>query len=125
MKKLISTFIFSLLFLASNSLFAQDPIVVNKTDNEIYVQMSMDQDYLAFGYAKADKNSQKLICFSSWTKEVDGNPHKCPLGAFYTSDDFEIKYLGTEGDYIKASADPDGSGNRTFYLEKSAVVFED
>lgn len=124
MKSILSLLILSLAFLFSNQVLAQDPIVVNKTDKTIYVQMSMDKDFTSFGYEKADKSSAKLICFSSMTADVDGNPHKCKMGAYYTSDDFTINYLGMEGNFVKAEAKANGVGS-VFYLEKSAVAFED
>lgn len=111
------------LFFASIAL-AQDPIVVNKSDKTVYVQMSMDQDYTVFGYANTKKDAGKVICFSSFTKEVDGNPNKCRLGAYYTSDDIQMNYLGVEGDFIKVAATT-SKGKGEFYLKKSEVVFED
>ncbi|MCB0479136.1 MAG: hypothetical protein KDC84_13290 [Crocinitomicaceae bacterium] len=125
MKTLFATSITAFLLFFSSSIFAQDPIQVNAGKKAVFVYETMDQDFTTFGYAKADKSSAKMICFSNMTADVDENPHKCSMGAYYTSDDFDIHYLGTEGSFIKCSADPDGSGDRVFYIEKSAVVFED
>ena len=124
MKFLFKPCFLLLIFFTANLAKAQDPIVINKTDSEIYVQFSTSQDFTTFGYAKADKTSTKIICFSSMTADVDGNPHKCKLGAHYTSDEFTISYLGTEGDWVKAEAKVNGEG-MVFYFEKSALVFED
>ena len=85
--------------------------------------MTIDRDFTTFGYSKADKSSSKIICFSNLTSEVDGNHHKCPLGSHYTSDEFTISYLGTEGNSIKAEAKVNGEG-AIFYLEKKEVAKE-
>ncbi len=123
MKQIITSVFFIGFFFAANQVFAQDPIMLNKTDKEIYVQMSMDQDFTTYGYEKADKSSTIIICFSSMTANVEGNPKKCKLGSHYTSEEFSISYLGTEGNWIKAEAKVNGEAS-VFYLEKSAVVEE-
>ena len=124
MKFLFKLCFLLLIFFTANLAKAQDPIVVNKTDKEIYVQFTMDQDFTTFGYEKKDKSSMKVICFSNMTADVDGNPHKCKLGAHYNSEEFTMSYLGTEGDWVKAEAKVNGEG-MVFYFEKSALVFED
>lgn len=113
-----------LIFLSANLAKAKDPMIVNKTDSKIYVQFTSSQDFTTFGYERADKSSTKVICISSMTAYVDGNAHNCKFGAHFTSEEFNMSYLETECEWIKAEAKVNGKG-MVFYFEKRAVVFED
>lgn len=81
--------------------------------------MGDDDTPLTYGYETASTNSQKMICFSSFTADVENNPHKCSLGAYYTTDEIEITYLGTEGSFVKLQLK-----STVFYVEIKNVKFE-
>lgn len=78
MKTLILLFC---LFFSEIILHAQ-AFVYKKTKN-FFVVGNIRNDYRVFGYSSPDATSKKLILFSIFTKEVEGNPYKCPLGSYY------------------------------------------
>jgi hypothetical protein len=83
-----------------------------------------DETPLIFGYKLPDVNSEKMICFSSATDDVEDNPHKCTLGAHYESFDLNIEYVGLEGYFVKLLFKEDGKIDVPFYIQKENVVVE-
>jgi hypothetical protein len=82
------------------------PAVIYKNDNLLYVYDDMHQDIRLFGYAKPDTMSQKMILYSIFTSDVEGNPFNCPFGAYYQTNGLrngEIRVLSTKAPmFIKA-----------------------
>lgn len=103
---------------------AQDPIVVNTAKKTFFVQETEDQDFTVYGYEKMDTESTKLICFSNLTADVEENPNDLELGAYYTSDDLKINYLGTEGDFIKLMLMDEDDTEHIFFIEKKSVAMQ-
>ncbi|AHF16345.1 hypothetical protein NIASO_16665 [Niabella soli DSM 19437] len=96
-------------------------------DSTITLHSNIRQDHRIFGYARPDTNAERLLLFSVFTNDVQGNPFKCRLGSYYETSElkgFHLKYLGTEDSFIKAMA-IDSSNNRTpVYFEKKWIDVE-
>ncbi len=125
MKKILAVTVIIVASIFTNQCFAQNLPVVNKAKKSFNVYMVSDDDTpLIYGYETADISSKKMICFSSFTVDVENNPHKCVLGAYYTTDDISIDYLVTEGDFVKLAFKEAGKSDVIFYIEKKFVKFE-
>lgn len=101
--------------------------VISKSDSSIFIGQDTYMDHRIFGYERPDINSKKLILFSSFTNDVEGNPFQCPLGAFYSSDlmdELIFKYLATEGQFVKAKLIHNGA-ETIVYIERNWVVFSE
>jgi hypothetical protein len=82
-----------------------------------------DDTPLIYGYESADVKSKPTICFSSFTVDVDGNPHKCLHGAYYETGDLDISFVGFSGDFVQLKMTTK-TGDVTFYMEKKNIRFE-
>lgn len=125
MKKII----FSLAILSglvlTNDCFAQNLPVIDMAKKTFNIYMDNSDDTpLIYGYETDDLTSKKLICFSTMTADVDGNPHKCKLGAYYTTDDISITYIENAGNFVKLKFVADGNEETIFYVEKKMVKFQ-
>lgn len=101
--------------------------IISNLDSSIFIGQDKYMDHRIFGYERPDINSKKLILFSSFTKDVEGNPFRCPLGAFYSSDlmdDLTFKYLATEGQFVKAKLIHKGA-ETIVYIERNWVTFSE
>lgn len=99
---------------------------VSEIDSLIGLTAYMKQDHRFYGYKSANKEATKLILFSIFTNDVDGNPFQMPLGSYYDTnelDDFSLKYLGEEGDFVKAEVV--GKNSFVFFDKKWIVVTRD
>lgn len=104
---------------------AQNLPVINKAKKTFSVYMADDDDTpLIYGYETADVTSKKMICFSSFTVDVDGNPHKCALGAYYTTDAIDIEYVATVGSFVQLKMITTGKADAIFYIETKMVKFQ-
>ncbi len=120
MKKLMFTVALILGLGFVNDAVAQNLPVVNRTKKTFSVYMADDDDTpLIYGYETASTSSKKMICFSSFTVDVDGNPHKCALGAYYTTDAIDVEYIGIEGSFVKLQL-----AGTVFYIETKMVKFQ-
>lgn len=101
---------------------------VSKSDSSIWLTANMKLDHRIFGYEKPDTSSRKMILISIFTNDVEGNPFKCPFGSYYqTSDmtDMEIKYVSTEGKFIKVNVFRNAVLQGTVYIDKKWIEFEE
>lgn len=100
---------------------------VSQRDSSIILTANMKLDHKIFGYDKSDRNSQKIILISIFTNDVEGNPFKCPSGAYYQTSDMtnmELKYVSTEMQYIKANVIKTDNIQRTVYFDKKWIKFD-
>lgn len=100
---------------------------VSLQDSSIYLQANMRLDHRFFGYAKPDLNSEKLLLFSIFTNDVEGNPFRCKLGAYYQTmsmDDIELKYVSSKGSFVEFIAIDKSGITTTVYFQKAWIVFE-
>lgn len=81
--------------------YSQNLAVIDKTDNSFYVHQDKFEDHLIFGYEEPSTESKKLIVFSSFTTDVEGNPHNCSLGSYYDTSECNIKFVSREDELSK------------------------
>tara|TARA_B110000285_G_C14775841_1_gene446186 strand:+ start:202 stop:579 length:378 start_codon:yes stop_codon:yes gene_type:complete len=125
MKKLMT--IFGVILFASSTNFcnSQNLPSINMADKSFSLYMNKyDDTPLIYGFTSPNLKSEKLICFSSFTSDVEKNPHKCVLGAYYETDDLSIEYITIEGNFVKLKFKTDGKQDRLFYIEKKSIKFE-
>lgn len=123
MKKIIIAVTFMFVLGFANQVMAQNFPQINAAKGTFDLYMGDDDTPLIYGYESADATSKKLICFSSMTADVEGNPHKCSLGAYYTTDEIEVQYIATEGSFVKLKFISQSKSSTIFYIEKKFVKF--
>ena len=125
MKKLMTIYGAILFALLTNFCYSQNLPSINKADKSFSLYMDKyDDTPLIYGYKLPDLKSEKLICFSSFTSDVDNNPHKCVLGAYYKTGDLSIEYITIEGSFVKLKFKVEGKQDTLFYIEKKNIKFE-
>ncbi len=125
MKKLMTISGVILFVLLTNFCYSQNLPSINRADKSfsLYIDES-DETPLIYGYKIPDLNSEKMICFSSFTSDVENNPHKCVLGAYYETGDLSIEYITIEGNFVKLKFKEEGKQDILFFVEKRCVKFE-
>jgi len=104
---------------------AQNLPSIDKETGFFYLGMNkFESTPLIFGYSSPDKKSKKLICFSSFTKDVENNPYKCALGAYYESDSLSIQFLSFSGNFALMELQHEGSKSDYFFVEKKNIRFD-
>lgn len=107
---------------------AMQRAVVSKADSVFHVYNNIRADYRIIGYESPDTNSKKMVLFSVFTSDVEGNPFHCPYGSYYDSGspiELVIKYTGEQGSFIVASISGGSKKPATIYFEKKWVEFEE
>jgi len=103
-------------------------IPLKRNDSSLYLIAEMKSDHRIFGYARPDKNSQKLILFSIFTDEVEGNPFKCRYGSYYdiskNNQNFSLKYNGQKDDFIATIIADSLNNKRDVYFEKKWIEID-
>jgi hypothetical protein len=82
---------------------------------------TFDDTPLILGFMLPDVKSKKMICFSSYTKDVETNPYKCELGAYYDTGDLNIQLVEIEGSFVKLRFIMEGQEDKFFYIEKKNI----
>ena len=98
-----------------------------KNDSSIFLKANMQRDHRFFGYERPDIKSQRLLLLSVYTTDVSNNPFKCILGAYYDTGGMEgihLKYLATEGNFIKVSVTGSNKKQTIIFFEKKWIEFE-
>ena len=125
MKKLITISGVILYVLLSNFCYSQNLPAINKANKTFSLYMDKyDDTPLIYGYKLPDSKSEKMICFSSFTTDVENNPYKCVLGAYYETDGLNIEYITIEGNFVKLKFNEEGKQDTLFYVEKKYIRFE-
>ena len=102
-------------------------LLISKSDSTISLVANIRKDHRIFGFKSANKNSPKLILFSIWTYDVEGNPCKCKYGSYYQTPgikDLDLKLLEQDKDFIKAGIYLKGKFVDILYFEKKWTDFE-
>jgi hypothetical protein len=99
---------------------------VDKKTKEFYITAKPNTEYKIIGYQFANIETEKMICFSSYTYDVRGNPMKCPLGAYFGTGNMnegdKIIFLGMVGNFGKMNFIT-GAGKKTiFYIPKTGFT---
>ena len=100
---------------------------VSAQDSSISLTANMRRDHRIFGYAAPDLTSERLLLLSIYTNDVENNPFRCKLGAYYDTAEMEgmqLKYAGTTGDFVKARVTDKAGKATTVYFEKKWVERE-
>ena len=103
--------------------------IIDLIDSSLTVYQNIRADYRIFGYQKPDTNSRKMIFFSVFTPDVEGNPYNCPYGSYYYSgamENTQIKYIKNSGAFVKTHLIKDENTLLTpIYFLKDWVQFEE
>ncbi|MFC4635787.1 hypothetical protein ACFO3O_17890 [Dokdonia ponticola] len=97
-------------------------------DSMLYLNANMRKDHRIFGYAQPDTLSERLFLLSVFTNDIEKNPFKLPLGAYYELDSYHpirIKYHAHDEDFIEATATDSLGKKVTLYFERKWVQLED
>jgi hypothetical protein len=100
---------------------------ISSSDSSIYLTANIRQDHRIFGFEKPNNQSKRLLLLSVFTNDVENNPFQCELGAFYDTNsmgNLRLKFVASEGDFIKAAAIDDAGQMTTIYFEKQWIEFE-
>ena len=125
MKKIMTIYGVILFTLLTNFCYSQNLPSIDKEEKSFSLYMDKyDETPLIYGYKIPDLNSEKMICFSSFTSDVANNPHKCVLGAYYETVDLNIEYIAIEGNFVKLKFKKEGKQDTLFYVEKRYIKFE-
>ncbi|MFM2385450.1 MAG: hypothetical protein RL660_207 [Bacteroidota bacterium] len=102
-------------------------IFLRDGDSTINLTANITQDHRIFGYAKPDIKSERLLLISVFTNDVENNPFGCKLGAYYDTQgmkELTLKYNGTSGSFVRATAIDKAKCSTTVYFEKKWIEFE-
>ena len=119
-----------LIIIASLAVNAQEinKATIFKTDSIIRLNAVMRLDHKIVGYEKPNVKSRKMIMLSIFTSDVENNPHHCPYGAYYDTTNmngFTIKYLATQGNFIKTALLKNNKTKAVVYFEKNWMEWQE
>jgi len=100
---------------------------VSREDSLLSVSSSKFLDHRFFGYAHPDVHSKRMILFSNFTNDIEGNPFNCPFGAYYSTnsmDNVELKYKFKEGAFFTFALLKNKTPQDTIYIEQKWIDFE-
>lgn len=121
--------VFMLLLMLSVQVFAQktNKGFIDKDTKLFSLVANIRQDHLIIGYAQPDITTQKLICISVFTSDVEHNKYKCPLGAYYQTSDLpegdNIYFMNVIGQFAKMRYVNSVKKETIFYIKKSWIDF--
>lgn len=96
-------------------------------DSAVWLDLNIRKDHRIFGYEEPNFQSKKVILFSVFTDEVEGNPFVLKHGAFYGThgmDDFQLKFIARGFGFIEVAILKNGDVLGTVYFDESDVHFE-
>lgn len=99
---------------------------ISKQDSSIYLNANMRIDHRIFGYSKPDVKSDRLILLSIFTNDVENNPFKCKLGAYYempSVKDLKLRYIGIYKNFIKVKSIDSKQKETIIYFDKKFTRF--
>ena len=98
---------------------------VDPENNRIDLWADMRMDHRFYGYEKPDTSSKRLILFSIFTDDVDGNPFNVPLGSFYSTPDVEggiFTYINEKDGFVQAEFTDKDDQKTIIYFERKWIV---
>jgi hypothetical protein len=101
---------------------------VDSENNRIDLWADIKLDHRFYGYEKPDANSKRLILFSIFTNDVDGNPFGLDLGAYYSTADVEggiFTFVSEKDDFVEAEFQDKEGKKTTLYFERKWIVLSD
>lgn len=106
---------------------AMQKAVIAVRDSTFHVYNNIRADYRIIGYERPDTSSRKMVLFSVFTSDVEGNPFRCPYGAYYDSAlgaQLVIKYTAGLESFIQARISGLDRPSATVYFENKWVEFD-
>lgn len=100
---------------------------VSASDSSISLTANIRQDHRIFGYERPDNKSSPLLLLSVFTSDIQNNPFRCKLGAYYDTSGMEnlkMSYLSTVDDFVKVAAINTTGDTTIMYFEKKWIEFE-
>ena len=126
MKRLI--LLLFILFFSGIAGHAQVKAFVERKTKNFFLVGNIKSDYRIFGYSSANVTSKKLILFSVFTKDVEGNPNKCPLGSYYETSGLKerdkIMFVAIIGGFVKLKYITSSNKITHFYIKRKFIEFE-
>ncbi len=111
----------------ANLLFCQNKAIIDKSTKDFRCTMD-NGEYRIFGYDTMSIKGNKTVCISSFTSDVEGNPNKCSLGAYYSTFDIpnegKIIYITSQNHFVKLKYVEPKKADVIFYIEEKMVEFE-
>ena len=102
-------------------------VVVSLSDSTIFLTANMKLDHRIFGYSKPNTQSKKLLLLSIFTNDVENNPFKCELGAYYDTnrmENMDLKFIQSIKNFVKVAViDRNRNKVTTVYFEKKNIEF--
>ena len=102
-------------------------VVVSLSDSTIFLTANMKLDHRIFGYSKPNTQSKKLLLLSIFTNDVENNPFKCELGAYYDTnrmENMDLKFIQSIKDFVEVTVfDHNSNKVTTVYFEKRFIEF--
>lgn len=123
MKKSIHLLLLILILVGTTrAAYSQNLPIIDKAEKSFNLYMDYENETpLIFGFRSPDVNSEKMICFSSATSDIEDNPHQCSLGAFYETGELIVQFIGFEGAFVKLKIETEEKGLQIFYIENKNV----
>jgi hypothetical protein len=119
---------FLVLLLTATAGRAQTKATVSKASKSFDLTADIKNDYRIFGYSLPDVKSKKLILFSIFTNEVEANPYKCPLGAYYQTSDLargsSVTFVAETAGFVKLNYTSATGATTPFYIQRKFIAFE-
>ncbi len=98
---------------------------LSEGDSRLNLYANIRNDYRIFGYAQPDTDSEKLLLFSVFTDEVDGNPFDCKYGSYYSlgnsDQNFHLTYKKSDKNFVVVNLNDSLGNNRNVYFEKKWI----
>lgn len=101
--------------------------IISKDDSSITITWSKYCDHRIIGFAEPNTKSERLLLLSIFTDDVHNNPFGYKLGSFYQTSDMDnlnLKFIGIDGDFIKALAIDSLKKTTALYFERKWMEFE-
>ncbi|MFT6746488.1 MAG: hypothetical protein ACJAZ2_000829 [Glaciecola sp.] len=96
------------------------------SDSTVSLFANIKKDHRIYGYQSADEQSKKVLLFSVFTNEVEGNPAVLIHGAYYDTKDMKnktLKYLSKQADFVEVEIIQNDKVLDVIYIEKYWVKF--
>ncbi|PIB36092.1 hypothetical protein BFP72_12150 [Reichenbachiella sp. 5M10] len=106
---------------------AETQAVIEKMDSTVWLMSKIGNDHRIFGYQSPDSTSKKMIVFSAYTEDVEGNPHHCAYGSYYDMSDLKnmkLKWIDDQGGYSQVAIYRDGTEQGVIYIQSHLLKQE-
>lgn len=102
-------------------------VFVKDGDSTINMTANIRMDHRIFGYSAPDIHSERLLLLSVFSNDVENNPFRCKLGAYYNTrdmDDLTLKFIAITENFVRAELIDKYNNHTTIYFEKKWINIE-